>query len=181
MADHHHPHVSRPPRYAGACARGRHESVLWRDSWPGRSRSDRIGLLQVLATLPVHPESVPINLLVKVPGTPLAEQEELDPLEFVRSIAVARILMPASWIRLSAGRESMSDEMQALVFFAGANSVFKGDKLLTTPNPGPTRDEQLFQRLGLRAHSPAADDAAAQQPLPTAAVAQGLFYDATAA
>jgi len=117
----------------------------------GEAREDRIGLLQQLANQPQHPESVPINLLVKVEGTPLANAEELDPIEFVRSIAVARILMPASHVRLSAGREAMSDEMQALCFLAGANSIFYGEKLLTTPNPAADQDRQLFTRLGLTA------------------------------
>jgi biotin synthase len=117
----------------------------------GEAREDRIGLLQQLANQPQHPESVPINLLVKVEGTPLANAKALDPIEFVRSIAVARILMPASHVRLSAGREAMSDEMQALCFLAGANSVFYGEKLLTTPNPAADQDKQLFTRLGLMA------------------------------
>ena len=117
----------------------------------GEARADRIGLLQQLANQPQHPDSVPINLLVKVEGTPLANAEELDPIEFVRSIAVARILMPASHVRLSAGREAMSDEMQALCFLAGANSIFYGEKLLTTPNPAADQDRQLFARLGLTA------------------------------
>ena len=117
----------------------------------GEARQDRIGLLQQLANQPQHPESVPINLLVKVEGTPLANAEELDPIEFVRSISVARILMPASHVRLSAGREAMSDEMQALCFLAGANSIFYGEKLLTTPNPAADQDRQLFTRLGLTA------------------------------
>ena len=117
----------------------------------GEARADRIGLLQQLANQPQHPESVPINLLAKVEGTPLANAEELDPIEFVRSIAVARILMPASHVRLSAGREAMSDEMQALCFLAGANSIFYGEKLLTTPNPAADQDRQLFARLGLTA------------------------------
>lgn len=115
----------------------------------GESRRDRIGLLQQLANQSDHPESVPINMLVKVEGTPLAESEALDPIEFVRSIAVARIIMPASHVRLSAGRESMSDEMQALCFLAGANSIFYGEKLLTTPNPATDHDHQLFDRLGI--------------------------------
>ena len=115
----------------------------------GEAREDRIGLLQQLANQPQQPESVPINLLVKVEGTPLANAAALDPIEFVRSIAVARILMPASHVRLSAGREAMSDEMQALCFLAGANSVFYGEKLLTTPNPAADQDKQLFTRLGL--------------------------------
>jgi len=115
----------------------------------GESRADRAGLLQQLANLPRHPESVPINNLVQVEGTPLAGSEALDPLEFVRTIAVARILMPQSMVRLSAGRTDMSDEMQALCFLAGANSIFYGDKLLTTENPEASRDQQLFNRLGL--------------------------------
>ena len=117
----------------------------------GEAREDRIGLLQQLANQPQQPESVPINLLVKVEGTPLVNAEALDPIEFVRSIAVARILMPASHVRLSAGREAMSDEMQALCFLAGANSVFYGEKLLTAPNPAADQDKQLFKRLGLTA------------------------------
>ena len=116
----------------------------------GESRRQRAGLLQALANLPAHPESVPINRLVQVEGTPLHGTTELDPFEFVRSVAVARILMPASMVRLSAGRESMSDELQALCFAAGANSIFYGEKLLTTGNPDTERDMALFARLGLR-------------------------------
>jgi biotin synthase len=108
-------------------------------------------LLQQLACQTPHPESVPVNLLVRVEGTPLADESALDPFEFVRTIAVARILMPQSHVRLSAGRESMSDELQALCFLAGANSIFYGEKLLTTPNPDATHDRQLFERLGLKA------------------------------
>jgi biotin synthase len=115
----------------------------------GESRADRAGLLMELANLPEHPESVPINLLVKVPGTPLADAPALDPIEFVRTIAVARILMPRSVVRLSAGRENMDDALQALCFFAGANSIFYGEKLLTTGNPESGRDRRLFERLGL--------------------------------
>ena len=115
----------------------------------GESRRDRASMLQELANLPKHPESVPINLLVQVEGTPLYGSEALDPLEFVRTIAVARILMPASHVRLSAGRGEMSDELQALCFLAGANSIFYGERLLTTDNPETDRDKQLFQRLGL--------------------------------
>jgi biotin synthase len=115
----------------------------------GETREDRVALLHTLATLPAHPESVPINQLVRVPGTPLAGVEPLDPFEFVRTIAVARILMPASHLRLSAGRTEMSAELQAMAFFAGANSVFYGEKLLTTPNPDADGDMALFQRLGL--------------------------------
>ncbi|HFD13304.1 MAG TPA: biotin synthase BioB [Crenotrichaceae bacterium] len=116
----------------------------------GENVRDRAGLLQTLANLPKHPESVPINLLVQVEGTPLAESKQLDPLDFVRTLAVARILMPESRVRLSAGRTDMSDEMQALCFFAGANSVFYGEKLLTTDNPEANQDLQLFDRLGIR-------------------------------
>ncbi|WP_297528636.1 biotin synthase BioB [Thiohalobacter sp.] len=115
----------------------------------GEDRADRAGMLQALANLPRHPESVPINLLVRVEGTPLAEVEPPDPFEFVRTIAVARILMPASHVRLSAGREAMGDELQALCFLAGANSIFYGEKLLTTPNPDADRDRALFERLGI--------------------------------
>jgi biotin synthase len=116
----------------------------------GEARSDRAALLQELANLPAHPQSVPINNLVQVPGTPLDGIEPIDPLEFVRTIAVARIMMPASMVRLSAGRTEMSDEMQALCFFAGANSIFYGDRLLTTGNPEAERDRQLLDRLGMR-------------------------------
>jgi biotin synthase len=119
----------------------------------GETREDRAGLLVQLANLPEHPQSVPINHLVRVPGTPLDDVEPLDPLEFVRTIAVARILMPASVVRLSAGRADMSDELQALCFAAGANSIFYGDRLLTTDNPEARRDRALLERLGL---SPAA-------------------------
>lgn len=116
----------------------------------GEGVEDRAGLLQQLVNLPQHPESVPINLLVRVEGTPLADQAPLDPLDFVRTIAVARILMPRSRVRLSAGRTEMSDELQALCFFAGANSVFYGERLLTTGNPDQHHDRQLFERLGLQ-------------------------------
>ena len=115
----------------------------------GEGRDDRVGLLQTLTNLPQHPESVPINQLVQVQGTPLAGAEKLDPLEFIRTIAVARILMPASVVRLSAGRTDLDDSMQALCFFAGANSIFYGEKLLTTGNPEAEDDRSLFQRLGL--------------------------------
>ncbi|MCH7388345.1 biotin synthase BioB [Acinetobacter modestus] len=120
----------------------------------GESRNDRIGLLQELATMPVHPESVPINMLVPIEGTPLAEVEKLDVTEWIRTIAVARIIMPHSYIRLSAGRESLSDSDQALAFMAGANSLFSGDKLLTTPNAGEGKDQILFAKLGLTAEKP---------------------------
>ena len=116
----------------------------------GESREDRVGLLVQLATLPEHPQSVPINNLVQVKGTPLNGTRPIDPLEFVRTIAVARIMMPGSVVRLSAGRTDMSDELQALCFFAGANSIFYGDKLLTTANPEASRDRALLKRLGIR-------------------------------
>ncbi|MDO8533345.1 MAG: biotin synthase BioB [Xanthobacteraceae bacterium] len=115
----------------------------------GEGEEDRIGMIATLASLPVHPESVPINLLVQVEGTPLAAGKTLAPLDFVRVIAAARITMPASVVRLSAGREDMSDETQALAFLAGANSIFYGPKLLTTPNPERDRDMALLDRLGL--------------------------------
>ena len=115
----------------------------------GESAEDRIGMIATLASLPVHPESVPINMLVRVAGTPLAAGEALDPIDFVRTIAAARIAMPRSVVRLSAGREDMSEETQALCFLAGANSIFYGPKLLTTPNPAPDRDLGLMGRLGL--------------------------------
>ena len=117
----------------------------------GEETKDRIGLLFELATLPIHPESVPINMLVPMEGTPLAEVEKLDVTEWIRTIAVARIIMPKSYIRLSAGRESLSDTDQALAFMAGANSLFSGEKLLTTPNTAQGKDQQLFQKLGLHA------------------------------
>jgi biotin synthase len=117
----------------------------------GESRRDRIGLFQELANQDHHPESVPINLLVRVSGTPLEEGDDLDALEFIRSVAVARIMMPKSFVRLSAGRENMSDEMQAMCFFAGANSIFYGEKLLTTPNPDTNHDSELFNNLGITA------------------------------
>jgi biotin synthase len=119
----------------------------------GEGEEDRIGMIATLASLPAHPESVPINMLVRVEGTPLADGDKkaasLDPLDFVRTIAVARICMPASVVRLSAGREEMSDETQALCFLAGTNSIFYGPKLLTTANPVPDRDKALMDRLGM--------------------------------
>ncbi len=117
----------------------------------GETREDRIGMIATLASLPEHPESVPINMLVRVAGTPLAGEPSLDPIEFVRTIAVARITMPRSMVRLSAGRETMTEETQALCFLAGANSIFYGPKLLTTPNPERGRDQALMDRLGLTA------------------------------
>lgn len=115
----------------------------------GEEEGDRAALLVQLATMPEHPESVPVNMLVKVEGTPLADQADLDPFDFIRTIAVARILMPKSHVRLSAGREQMNEQMQALAFLAGANSIFYGEKLLTTPNPEASKDMQLFKRLGI--------------------------------
>ena len=115
----------------------------------GESVEDRAGLLQTLACLPRHPESVPINTLVKVAGTPLAGEEDTDPIELVRTVACARVLMPRAYVRLSAGRTEMSDSTQALCFYAGANSIFYGEKLLTTENPQFSRDQSLFERLGL--------------------------------
>lgn len=134
----------------------------------GESRRDRASMLRELANLPKHPESVPINMLVQVAGTPLHGTEQLDPLEFVRTIAAARLLLPVSHIRLSAGRTEMSDETQALCFLAGANSIFYGDRLLTTDNPVAERDRALFRRLGLRFRAAAAkrpeSDCAQAQP-----------------
>lgn len=155
----------------------------------GEDRRDRIGLLQQLANLPVHPESVPINMLVKIKGTPLADVADLDPFEFVRTIAVARILMPQSYVRLSAGRQEMNDETQALCFFAGANSIFYGDRLLTTDNPETSHDQQLFDRLGIYPLDPrdecsdeANEDALLAQVEQQAAKQGGekaaLYYDA---
>lgn len=122
----------------------------------GEGTQDRAELLRQLAILDPHPESVPINQLVQVAGTPLAGGEALHPIEFVRTLAVARILMPQSYVRLSAGRTEMSEELQALCFFAGANSMFYGDKLLTTANPQNARDEALMARLGIEAEAPVA-------------------------
>ena len=143
----------------------------------GEQRRDRSSLLQQLAQMNPHPESVPINQLVKVEGTPLEDAEDLDPIDFVRTIAVARILMPASHVRLSAGRESMDESTQALAFMAGANSIFYGDKLLTTDNPDIERDKALFAKLGIvpehRAVSAETADRAA--PLPPS---EPLFYNA---
>jgi biotin synthase len=116
----------------------------------GEEESDRAGLLQQLANMQDHPESVPINMLVKVEGTPLENEAELDPFDFIRTIAVARILMPQSHVRLSAGREQMNEQTQAMAFLAGANSIFYGEKLLTTPNPEANKDMQLFKKLGVK-------------------------------
>ena len=124
----------------------------------GESRQERYRLLRELSTLNPHPESVPVNMLVRVEGTPLASQRPVDPLELVRMIAAARILMPASMVRLSAGRLSLSDEAQALCFLAGANSIFMGDRLLTTPNPEADADRRLFDKLGMRLMTAEAED-----------------------
>ncbi|MGB1905872.1 MAG: biotin synthase BioB [Spongiibacter sp.] len=151
----------------------------------GESVKDRAGLLVQLANLPVHPESVPINMLVRVEGTPLAENEDLDPFDFIRTIAVARILMPQSHVRLSAGREQMNEQMHALAYFAGANSIFYGEKLLTTPNPEANKDLQLFARLGIKPEERCTaedDETAASALLGEVEKAQNdkFFYDATA-
>ena len=119
----------------------------------GETRQDRARLLQQLANMKFHPESVPINDLVKVEGTPLSNVPKLDPFEFIRTVAVARIIMPKSYVRLSAGRMEMTDEMQAWCFFAGANSIFYGDKLLTTENPEKNHDQELFARLGIQSEA----------------------------
>lgn len=150
----------------------------------GENQNDRIGLLTQLANLPVQPESVPINMLVKVQGTPLEDVDNLDPFEFVRCIAIARILMPKSHVRLSAGREEMSDEMQAMCFMAGANSIFYGECLLTTPNPEAHEDMQLFKRLGLRPEQAIVDhDDSAQADVLSKQIEKNdtaqPFYDAT--
>lgn len=148
----------------------------------GEKQLDRIGLLKSLANLPRHPESVPINMLVKVAGTPLAETEDLDELEFIRTIAVARILMPKSYVRLSAGRESMSEQTQTLCFMAGANSIFYGCKLLTTDNPDEDSDKRLFRKLGLTPARvrEASDEAQSNQLLDEIADQANppLFYEA---
>ena len=151
----------------------------------GESLDDRLGLLIQLANLPEHPESVPINMLVKVKGTPLAEAEDVDPFDFIRTLAVARILMPESHVRLSAGREQMNDQMQALAFFAGANSIFYGEKLLTTGNPDADRDMRLFARLGIKPeareeHADEVHQAAIEQALIEQRNSQ-LFHDAASA
>lgn len=152
----------------------------------GESGRDRAALLQQLARLDPHPESVPINMLVKVPGTPLEDVDDLDPIEFVRAIAVARILMPRSHVRLSAGREQMDDSTQALAFLAGANSIFYGERLLTTDNPEAARDKRLFERLGLHPEQreTCSDDheqAAALETAMQRRAGAGLYYDATVA
>jgi len=146
----------------------------------GETTRDRASMLATLANLPQHPESVPINQLVRVPGTPLAGQKEVDPFDFVRTIAVARIVMPKAAVRLSAGREVMSDELQALCFLAGANSIFYGEKLLTTGNPDVARDRALFDRLGITPMIPAPTapaQLAAQELAPAVAHVHGPDCD----
>lgn len=150
----------------------------------GENASDRSGLLVQLANLDHHPESVPINMLVKVKGTPLDEVEDLDHFEFVRTIAVARIIMPKSYVRLSAGREAMNEQMQALCFMAGANSIFYGCKLLTTSNPETHEDVMLFNKLGInsekiRDYSDEAHEAALLEEIDAEKTDQNLFYDAS--
>lgn len=152
----------------------------------GEEETDRAKMLIQLSNLKPHPESVPINMLVKVEGTPLDQVEDLDPIDFVRTIAVARIMMPESHVRLSAGREEMSDEMQAMTFFAGANSIFYGERLLTTANPQADKDRQLFTRLGIhpeRREAPV-DEATHEAALKEAITDQKnseMFYDASQA
>lgn len=152
----------------------------------GEKPEDRAGLFIQLANMNPHPESVPVNMLVKVEGTPFAENEELDPIEFIRSIAVARIMMPTSHVRLSAGRETMTEEMQAMAFFAGANSIFYGEKLLTTGNPDVERDRNLFKKLGIQPENRGSDagelEGDAVQPFDPATCPKRNnqhFYDAT--
>ena len=130
----------------------------------GEAEKDRASLLMELANMPKHPESVPINLLVKSDGIPLKDADEVDPFDFVRAVAVARIMMPRSYVRLSAGRNDMDDALQAMCFFAGANSIFFGEKLLTTPNAGADHDMKLLERLGLRPQTPA-EEAESEQPV----------------
>lgn len=149
----------------------------------GESLSDRIGLLMQLANMPVHPESVPINMLVKVEGTPLDHAQDVDPFDFIRMLAVARIMMPASHVRLSAGREQMNDQTQALAFLAGANSIFYGEKLLTTANPSANKDQLLFDRLGINPEPYASAKARAEKHTALRAQAaqnNAQFYNAAA-
>lgn len=149
----------------------------------GEEVNDRAGLLQQLANMPEHPESVPINMLVKVGGTPLADEADLDPFDFIRTIAVARILMPKSHVRLSAGREQMNEQTQAMAFLAGANSIFYGEKLLTTPNPEANKDMQLFNKLGIKPEAyevhedESEQEAAIVHQLQEAAI-DSMFYNA---
>ncbi len=149
----------------------------------GEQQKDRAGLLHQLATMPQHPDSVPINMLVRVEGTPLADQADLDPFDFIRTIAVARILMPKSHVRLSAGREEMNEQMQAMAFMAGANSIFYGEKLLTTPNPEANKDMALLNRLGINTEKYEVEEGEAEQEQALlqsmeAARNDQFFYDA---
>jgi biotin synthase len=148
----------------------------------GEKAQDRASFLAQLANLPKHPESVPINMLVKIEGTPLADVDDLDPFDFIRCIAIARIMMPKSHVRLSAGRDAMNDQMQAMCFLAGANSIFYGCKLLTTGNPEANKDMQLFAKLGINTETIATVDDDTEQQITTAVVNQQnkeLFYDAS--
>ncbi len=148
----------------------------------GEAQRDRVGLLLTLANLPDHPESVPINMLVRVEGTPLENADSLEPFDFIRTLAVARIMMPRSHVRLSAGRQKMNEQMQALCFLAGANSIFYGEKLLTTENPEADADRALFQKLGIHpARREGVSDEAQEQAILHSVDEQsnaGLFYDA---
>lgn len=151
----------------------------------GEGQADRVGLLHQLATMDKHPESVPVNMLVRVAGTPLADQADLDPFDFIRTIAVARIIMPKSHVRLSAGREQMNEQMQAMAFMAGANSIFYGEKLLTTPNPEASKDMQLLKRLGINTEKYEVQETEAEQEagvLQAVEAAQNdkFFYNAAA-
>ncbi|NQZ87832.1 MAG: biotin synthase BioB [Saccharospirillaceae bacterium] len=148
----------------------------------GEKAQDRASFLAQLANLPKHPESVPINMLVKIEGTPLANVDDLDPFDFIRCIAIARIMMPKSHVRLSAGRDAMNEQMQAMCFLAGANSIFYGCKLLTTGNPEANKDMQLFAKLGINTETVATEDDDTEQQIATAVVNQQnkeLFYDAS--
>ena len=148
----------------------------------GEKAQDRASFLAQLANLPKHPESVPINMLVKIEGTPLANVDDLDPFDFIRCIAIARIMMPKSHVRLSAGRDAMNEQMQAMCFLAGANSIFYGCKLLTTGNPEANKDMQLFAKLGINTETVETEDDDTEQQIATAVVNQQnkeLFYDAS--
>jgi biotin synthase len=145
----------------------------------GENSQDRIGFLRELANLPQHPESVPINNLVKIPGTPLENVDDLDPFDFIRMIAVARIIMPKSHVRLSAGREVMNDQMQALCFMAGANSIFYGEKLLTTSNPDENADMKLFGRLGIHPMELDVKDVEIPESSASMVKENPAFYEAT--
>ena len=148
----------------------------------GEKAQDRASFLAQLANLPKHPESVPINMLVKIEGTPLANVDDLDAFDFIRCIAIARIMMPKSHVRLSAGRDAMNEQMQAMCFLAGANSIFYGCKLLTTGNPEANKDMQLFSKLGINTETVATEDDNTEQQITTAVVNQQnkeLFYDAS--